>query len=71
MLIQYIAIAIFLAVIAFAFYDIKRAILLWLPFKLLFNNQIAVRYADPGMSLVIAVDFVLILIYIIREIRAL
>lgn len=67
MIVQYLAIAIFLAISIYACFDIKKAILIWLPFKLLFNDQIAVRYNSPGMSLVIAVDIALFIILIFKS----
>lgn len=67
MLIQYLAIAILIFISVYALFDVKKAILIWLPFKLLFNNQIAVRYESPGMALVIAVDIALFLIFILRN----
>ena len=66
MLVQYMAIAILVIISVYAIYDIKKAILIWLPFKLLFNNQIAVRYESPGMALVIAGDIALFLIFLLR-----
>lgn len=67
MLIQYLAITILILISVYALFDVKKAILIWLPFKLLFNNQIAVRYESPGMALVIAVDIALFLIFILRN----
>ena len=40
MLIQYLAIVILVILSIYAIFDVKKAILIWLPFKLLFNNQI-------------------------------
>lgn len=67
MLIQYLAITILILISVYALFDVKKAILIWLPFKLLFNNQIAVRYESPGMALVIAVDIALFLIFLLRN----
>lgn len=67
MLIQYLAIAILIALVIYACHDLKKAILIWLPFKLLFNDQIAVRYESPGMALVIAGDLALIAIYWLKK----
>ena len=66
MLVQYLAIAILVLLSIYAIFDIKKAILIWLPFKLLFNNQIAVRYESPGMALVIAGDIALFLIFLLK-----
>lgn len=66
MLVQYLAIFLLIILTAFAFYDFKKAVLVWLPFKLLFNDQIAVRYDSPGMSLVIAGDLMLIAVFILK-----
>ncbi len=67
MLIQIFAIVILFALCVYALRDFKNAVLLWLPFKLLFNNQIAVRYSSPGMALVIAGDLALIMIYFLKR----
>lgn len=67
MLVQYIAIAILFVLTVYAFCNLKKAILLWLPFKLLFNNQIAVRYSSPGMALVIAGDIMLFAAFFLQR----
>lgn len=66
-MVQYIAIIIFIFFTIYAFIDIKKAILIWLPFKLLFNNQIAIRYTSPGIALVIALDISLFFVFLVRE----
>jgi hypothetical protein len=66
MLVQNIAIILLIILVGYAFYDFKKAILIWIPFKLLFNDQVAVRYESPGMSLVVAGDLALIAVYYLR-----
>lgn len=50
-----------------AFIDLKKTILFWLPFKLLFNNQIAIRYESPGIALVVAVDIMLLGVFLLKR----
>lgn len=61
---------IFVLMLVFSLYDIKKAIIIWMPLRLLFNPQIAIRYASPGMSLDIAVSIWLVLLYFIKYHRA-
>lgn len=63
MLVNYIAIALFILIAIAAFVDFKKVVIIWLPAQLLFNAQVAVRYSPPAMSLVIAVDLYLLLFY--------
>ena len=60
---QIFAIAVFVIVCVCALFDFKRTVLIWMPVQFLFNSQIAVRYASPGMALNIAVDFGLLAIF--------
>ncbi len=53
-------------VVLFAFIDIKKTIIIWMPVQLLFNSQIAIRYESPGISLVIAANFLLIILYFLK-----
>lgn len=41
--------------------------IIWLPFQLLFNAQIAVKYSNPAMSLVLAVDIYLLFFYFLKK----
>lgn len=43
--------------------DFKRTVIAWLPTQMLFNAQVAVRYASPAMSLTLAVDILLLCYY--------
>lgn len=70
MLIQYVAYGVLLIVILLCvFYDYKRTVIMWLPAQMLFNAQIAVRYASPAMSLVLAVDAFLLMYYFVNKQR--
>jgi len=64
MLVQYFAIFVVAVLLVFALIDYKKAVLFWLTAKLLFNNQIAVKYTSPGIALVIAGDALLFLVYL-------
>ena len=70
MLIQYVAYGVLLIVILLCVvYDYKRTVIMWLPAQMLFNAQIAVRYASPAMSLVLAVDAFLLMYYFVNKQR--
>lgn len=51
---------IFLLYVLFAYRDYRKAILLWFPFQLLFNECVCLKYTSPAVTLVLAVDVVLI-----------
>mgnify|MGYP002624034332 CR=1 FL=1 len=57
---------VFALMIGLAIYDIKKAILIWLPCRLLFNAQIALKYSAPIISLDIATTTFLLLFYFIK-----
>lgn len=57
---------ILLAIAVCGFWDFKKTLIIWIPFQLLFNAQIAVKYTSPAMSLVLAGDICLLIIYIIK-----
>ena len=63
--IQILAIILWLCISLCAIFHFKRTVLVWMMARVLFNAQIAVRYNSPGMSLVIAVDMTLILLYLL------
>lgn len=63
MLVNYIAIGLFILIAIAAFVDFKKVVIIWLPAQFLFNAQVAVRYSSPAMSLVVAVDLYLLLFY--------
>lgn len=51
---------IFLFYVFFTYRDYRKAILLWFPFQLLFNECVCLKYTSPAVTLVLAVDVVLI-----------
>lgn len=65
-LVQILAIAIWAVISVLALNHFKKTVLIWMMVRMLLNAQIAVRYNSPGMSVVIAVDMTLILIYFFR-----
>lgn len=67
--IQILAIILWLSISLCALFHFKKTVLIWMMARVLFNAQIAVRYSSPGMSLVIAVDTTLIVLYFIRARR--
>lgn len=63
---QYLSIFVVFIVFICSLKDFKNTVLIWMVVRTLFNAQVAVRYASPAMSCVIAVDFVLVSIYFFR-----
>lgn len=61
---------IFIVYTAFALYDLKKAILVWMPVQLLFNVQVALRYASPALYLNLSVTMVLFLLYLVKGRRS-
>ncbi len=58
---------IILALVAvFAVINFKKTFIIWMPVQLLFNGQVAIRYESPAMSLVLAVDLMLIVFYFFK-----
>lgn len=51
----------------FAVKNFKKTVIIWMPLQFLFNAQVAIRYDPPAMSLVLAVDFLLISLYFLME----
>ena len=65
MLIQQLSMVVFTMVVLLSFIDFKRVVLFWLPAQLLFNAQVALRYAPPALSLQIGVNIYLLIYYIV------
>ena len=63
MLIAWFIFAFFLI---FALFDIKKAIILWIPLHVLTNPQIALRYTPPLISVSIAVSTMLCALFLIK-----
>ena len=56
----------FIAYTVFALYDIKKAIIIWIPAHVLTNPQIALKYTPPAASLSIAITAMLCLVYLCK-----
>lgn len=54
---------IFCAVSYCAFRNWKTTTIVWMPLQLLFNECVCLRYTSPALTLVLAVDFLLLLVY--------
>ncbi len=65
--IQIISIIIFFLLSLSAVFNFRQTVLMWIPFHLLFNAQVAIRYYSPGVSLVVAVNIMLVFVYFIFE----
>ena len=49
-----------------AFRDFKRTFIIWMPFQMLFNAQVALKYSSPAMSLNLGVALILFCLYFFR-----
>ena len=54
---------IFFIISFFAFKNWKGTMVLWLPIQLLFNECVCLKYTSPALTLVLAVDIVLLFAY--------
>ncbi|MBQ9636515.1 MAG: O-antigen ligase family protein [Prevotella sp.] len=61
-----IAWIIFVAYTFFALYDIKKAIIIWIPAHVLTNPQIALKYTPPAVSLSIAITSMLCVVFLVK-----
>lgn len=43
--------------------DFKKTFIIWMPFQMLFNAQVALKYSSPAMSLNLGVALILFCIY--------
>ena len=57
---------VFIFVAGCAFYDFKKTVIVWMACRLLFNPQVALRYASPAMSLDFGVAILLIALFFIK-----
>ena len=57
---------VFILVALCACADFKKTVIIWMACRLLFNAQVALRYAAPAMSLDFGVAILLILLYFVR-----
>lgn len=46
--------------------DFKKTFIIWMPFQMLFNAQVALKYSSPAMSLNLGVALILFCIYFFR-----
>lgn len=60
-------IGIILLISIFAYFDWKRTVLIWLPWSMLFNQCVCIRYAPPALTITLAVNFVIIGVYFIKK----
>lgn len=45
----------------------SKAVLLWMPFQILINAGVCLKYSSPSVSLVLAVDTMFLMLYLIRK----
>lgn len=57
---------IFFIYTVWAIFSLKKAILAWMPFQLLFNSQVALRYSSPALYLNLSVTLMLAFLYLIK-----
>lgn len=53
----------FIAIAICALYDWRRTVIAWIPFSMLFNQAVCLKYNSPAVSFNLAVDFTLLFIY--------
>lgn len=58
---------IFSLILFFSIKDWKKTVIVWLPVQMLFNECICLKYTPPAVSLVLAVDALLLLEYFIMR----
>lgn len=56
---------IFLLISFFSIKDWKKMVIIWLPIQMLFNECVCLKYTSPAVSLVLAVDALLLFEYVI------
>ena len=66
-MVLFLGIAIVISI--FAVVDWKHTVLAWLPVSMLFNPCVCIRYAPPALTVVLAVNFVLLAVYFLKEMR--
>lgn len=64
-MILYLLITIFIC--AYAFFDWKKVVIIWLPVSMLFNPCVCLKYSPPALTVVLAINFVLLILYYFRE----
>lgn len=57
---------IFIGIIISAFHNYKNTVIIWMPLQLLFNDLVAIRYSNPVLSLSVAVNLLLPIIYYVK-----
>ena len=58
---------IFGVIVFWAFKNWKAVTIVWMPLQLLFNECVCLKYTSPAVSLVLAVDFLLLFIYLAQR----
>lgn len=58
---------IFIIIFIFSLKDWKRTVIMWIPIQMLFNECICLKYTSPAVSLVLAVDTILLAEYLIKR----
>ena len=53
----------FIAIALCGYYNWRKTVIAWIPFSMLFNNAVCLKYSSPAISLNLAVDFALLLLY--------
>lgn len=58
---------IFIIILFFSLKDWKKTVIMWFPVQMLFNECICLKYTSPAVSLVLAVDMLLLAEYLIKR----
>lgn len=59
----------FLLIAAAAIYNWKKTVIAWIPFSMLFNDGVRLKYDKPAITLELAVDVVLLLLFLINILK--
>ena len=54
-------------ILLFALRKWEKTVIVWMPFQLLFNECVCLKYTSPAVSFVLAVDFLLLFIYLVKK----
>lgn len=65
-LLQLIAIAIYAILTIAAYFDFKRTVIAWIPLSMLFNPQVCILYFPQAISLALAVNVTLCIMYYLK-----
>lgn len=54
-------------VLLFSWWHWRKTVIVWMPLQLLFNECVCLKYTSPAVSFVLAVDFLLLFVYLLQR----